>query len=117
MGFSQRMLQSGRKDGSIVHLARSAANELMWHRIRVNIVQPGWTFTEGELRLYSRETLDESAKQMPLGRLCMPADIGKAVVWLSSDEAAYVTGTSIIVDGGQFIEGAPSWTSAGRHGA
>lgn len=140
--FSQRMLQSGRKDGSIVHigsphskgpfkdaidynvtkagsdhLARSAANELMWHRIRVNIVQPGWTFTEGELRLYSRETLDESAKQMPLGRLCMPADIGKAVVWLSSDEAAYVTGTCITVDGGQFIEGAPSWKSAGRHGA
>ena len=38
-------------------------------------------------------------------------------VWLSSDEAAYVTGASLTVDGGQFIETAPSWTSKGRHGA
>jgi len=140
--FSQRMLAAGRKDGSIVHigsphakgpfkdaidynvakagaehLARSAANELMWQGIRVNIVQPGWTYTEGELRLYSQEVLDKSAAMMPLRRLCMPADIGKAVVWLSSAEAAYVVGATITVDGGQFIETAPSWASSGRHGA
>lgn len=97
------------------HLAMSAANELMWHGIRVNIVQPGWTYTEGELRLYSEEVLAKSAAMMPLGRLSMPEDMGKAVVWLCSDEAAYVTGANLSVDGGQFIERGPSWTSTGRH--
>jgi NAD(P)-dependent dehydrogenase (short-subunit alcohol dehydrogenase family) len=138
--FSQRMVLRGQRGGSIIHigsphakgpfkdaidynvtkaganhLALSAANELMWCGIRVNIVQPGWTYTEGELTLYSEEVLAKSASQMPLGRLSMPEDIGKAVVWLCSDEAAYVTGANLTVDGGQFIETAPSWTSKGRH--
>lgn len=140
--FSRRMVAAGISGGSIVHicsphargpfrdaidynvakagsrhLALSAANELMWEGIRVNLVQPGWTLTEGELRLYSKEVLDASAAKMPFGRLCMPEDIGKAVVWLSSEEASYVTGTVLQVDGGQFIETAPSWHSSGRHQA
>merc|ERR1719401_90190 len=138
--FSQRLVSAGRRGGSIIHigsphakgpfkdaidynvakaganhLALSAANELMWHGIRVNIVQPGWTYTEGELQLYSKDVMDKCAAEMPLGRLAMPEDVGKAVVWLCSDEAAYVTGASLTVDGGQFIETAPSWTSVGRH--
>jgi len=135
--FSKRMVSRGETGGSIVHicsphakgpfkgcldynvakagshhLALSAANELMWSGIRVNIIQPGWTLTEGELRLYGESVLDRAAAQMPLGRLSMPADIGKAAVWLCSDEAAYVTGACLVVDGGQFIETAPSWTSS-----
>ena len=55
-------------------------------------------------------------KEMPLRRLCMPEDIGKAAVWLCSEEASYVTGACITVDGGQFIETAPSWKTTGRHG-
>jgi glucose 1-dehydrogenase len=98
------------------HLVLSTANELMWSGIRVNIVQPGWTYTEGELRLYSEEVLQQAAKEMPLRRLCMPEDIGKAAVWLCSEEASYVTGACITVDGGQFIETAPSWKTTGRHG-
>ena len=92
------------------HLALSAANELMWDGIRVNLIQPGWTLTEGEIRLYGQAVLDKAAEQMPLGRLSMPADMGKAAVWLCSEEAAYVTGACLVVDGGQFIETAPSWT-------
>ena len=57
------------------------------------------------------QVLDRAAQQMPLGRLCDAADIGKAAVWFCSDEAAYVTGAQLTVDGGQFIETAPSWTS------
>jgi glucose 1-dehydrogenase len=134
--FSRRMVASELRNGSIIHicsphtrgpfkdcidynvtkaaahhLALSAANELMWSGIRVNMVQPGWTLTEGELRLYGKKKLDHATSQMPLGRLSMPEDIGKAAVWLCSDEAAYVTGATITVDGGQFIESAPSWTS------
>eukprot|EP00929_Paragymnodinium_shiwhaense_P007442 TRINITY_DN111363_c0_g1_i1.p1 TRINITY_DN111363_c0_g1~~TRINITY_DN111363_c0_g1_i1.p1 ORF type:complete len:355 (-),score=57.66 TRINITY_DN111363_c0_g1_i1:150-1166(-) len=97
------------------HLAKSVANELMWKGIRVNTVQPGWTFTEGELRLYSREALTKAGSEMPFGRLGAPEDIGKAAAWLCSDEAAYITGATLRVDGGQFIETAPSWQSKGRH--
>ncbi len=135
--FSQRLVAKGLRGGSVVHicsphakgpfkdcidynvakagshhLALSAANELMWDGIRVNIVQPGWTLTEGEIRLYGLPVLEKAAAQMPLGRLSMPADVGKAAVWLCSEEAAYVTGACLTVDGGQFIETAPSWSSS-----
>jgi NAD(P)-dependent dehydrogenase (short-subunit alcohol dehydrogenase family) len=134
--FARRMVAQGRLNGSIVHicsphakgpfkdcidynvckagshhLALSAANELMWQGIRVNMVQPGWTYTAGEERMYGTKVLDRAASQMPLGRLCNVADVGKAAVWLCSDEAAYVTGACVTVDGGQFIETAPSWTN------
>jgi NAD(P)-dependent dehydrogenase (short-subunit alcohol dehydrogenase family) len=91
------------------HLALSAANELMWFGIRLNLVVPGWTLTQGELRLHGREVLDRAAALMPFGRLCAPSDVGKAAVWLSSDEAAYITGATLQVDGGLHIETAPSW--------
>lgn len=95
-------------------LVLSAANELMWKGIRVNIIQPGWTYTEGELRLYGEEQLANAGAQMPLGRLAKPADIGAAAVWLCSPEASYITGSTLKVDGGAFIETAPSWIAPPR---
>ena len=52
---------------------------------------------------------------MPLGRLGYPIDLGRAAVFLASDDAAYVTGAHLKVDGGQFIEGGPSWDASARH--
>jgi len=46
---------------------------------------------------------------MPLGRMEYPKDLGKAVAFLASDDAAYIAGAEIRVDGGQYIEGGPSW--------
>lgn len=96
------------------HLALSVANELMWKGIRVNFVEPGWTVTKGEIRLYGQKQLDENGKKMPLGRLAQPSDTGKAVVWLCSDEASYVVGTHLKVDGGMFIENGQSWNTPPR---
>ncbi|MEB3100477.1 SDR family NAD(P)-dependent oxidoreductase [Ferviditalea candida] len=96
-------------------LVLSAANELMWKNIRVNIIEPGWTDTPGERTWYSDEHMAEMGSLMPLGRLGRPEDLGKAAVFLASDAAEYVVGTVLKVDGGQFIEGGPSWTSKGRH--
>ncbi|MCL6517472.1 SDR family oxidoreductase [Alicyclobacillus sp.] len=98
------------------HLALSAANELMWHGIRVNILEPGWTDTPGERTWYTDEVMEEMGRRMPLGRMGLPSDLGKAAVFLASDQAAYITGAVLRVDGGQFIEGGASWDSAGRHG-
>jgi NAD(P)-dependent dehydrogenase (short-subunit alcohol dehydrogenase family) len=91
------------------HLALSVANELMWKGIRVNFVEPGWTETAGEIRLYGKKQLDENGKKMPLGRLGRPSDTAKAVCWLCTDDAAFVVGTHIVADGGMFIEGGQSW--------
>ncbi|WP_303801170.1 SDR family NAD(P)-dependent oxidoreductase [Alicyclobacillus macrosporangiidus] len=97
------------------HLALSVANELMWHKIRVNILEPGWTDTPGERTWYSDELLGAMGERMPLGRLGQPTDLGKAAAFLASDAASYIVGAVLRVDGGQFIEGGASWDSSGRH--
>lgn len=96
-------------------LALSAANELMWHGIRVNLIEPGWTDTPGERTWYPDEALYREGKKLPLGRLGSPEDIGHAAVYLASDEAAYVAGTVLTVDGGAFIQG-PAWSGGESHG-
>ena len=97
------------------HLVLSAANELMWYGIRVNLIEPGWTDTPGERTWYTDETLYSEGARLPLGRLATPEDIGRAAVFLASDEAAYVAGAVLRVDGGAFIQG-PAWGAPARHG-
>jgi glucose 1-dehydrogenase len=96
-------------------LALSAANELMWHGIRVNLIEPGWTDTPGERTWYPDEALYREGKKLPLGRLGSPEDIGRAAAFLASDEAAYITGSVLTVDGGAFIQG-PAWAGGESHG-
>lgn len=92
-------------------LVLTAANELMWHKIRVNILEPGWTDTPGERTWYSDEDMKHFGERMPFKRMGIPSDLGKAAVFLASDAAAYVAGAVLRVDGGQFIEGVASWES------
>jgi NAD(P)-dependent dehydrogenase (short-subunit alcohol dehydrogenase family) len=87
------------------------ASELGAHRIRVNAVLPGVIETgmtapmlEGEAP--HRDVLEAAT---PVGRLGSADDIANAVAFLASDEAAFVTGHSIAVDGGQTIHGHPQW--------
>ncbi|MFN7936509.1 MAG: SDR family oxidoreductase [Bryobacteraceae bacterium] len=76
------------------------ASELAQHNIRVNAIEPGWTDTPGERRYFSEELIREEGKKLPLGRLAEPAEIGKAARFLASEDAAYITGTILKVDGG-----------------
>lgn len=85
---------------ALASLSRTIAAELAPHRIRVNSILPGWTDTPGELNFATREQLDEAGRRLPLGRLGRPEDIGQAALYLLSDEAAYVTGCELLVDGG-----------------
>jgi glucose 1-dehydrogenase len=96
-------------------LALSAANELIWHGIRVNIIEPGWTDTPGERTWYTDEALYREGKQLPLGRLGTPEDLGHAAVFLASERAAYICGAVLTVDGGAFVQG-PAWGAPARHG-
>jgi glucose 1-dehydrogenase len=82
------------------HLAKTIARELAPHKINVNIIEPGWIDTPGERESFGADFLEAQGRDLPWGRLGMPADIGKAVAFLCSDEADYITGTILRVDGG-----------------
>ena len=76
------------------------ATELAPHRIRVNVIEPGWTDTPGERDYTSEEVLQERGKQLPLGRLGTIEDIAKGTAYLVSEDGAYVTGSVLRIDGG-----------------
>jgi 3-oxoacyl-[acyl-carrier protein] reductase len=84
-------------------LIRAAAVELAPDGITVNGVEPGNILTEGMRAERSPEFIRAMERSVPLGRLGTPRDVAHAVLFLVSDEAAYVTGTTIIVDGGQIV--------------
>jgi len=98
--------------GGVKLLMQSMAQELAPHKIRVNSIAPGaiktpinrdaWDTPEAEANLL---------KLIPYQRVGDPADIGQAVVWLASDAADYVTGTTLIVDGGMTLY--PGFTTNG----
>lgn len=88
------------------HMAATAAAELLKHRINVNVIEPGWIDTPGEHETFGDELIEKSAPTLPWGRLGTPQDIGRAAVFLCSDYADYVTGTTLLVDGGFALRGA-----------
>jgi 3-oxoacyl-[acyl-carrier protein] reductase len=80
----------------------SLANELGWRKIRINAIAPGPTETEA-LRKTAGSYADELVKTMPIKRLGKPEDMANAVLFLLSDEASWITGHILNVDGGQFM--------------
>ena len=92
---------------AIDHMSRTAAIELATHRIRVNIVHPGWIDTPGERKFFTEDQLAAGAKKLPWKRLGHPNEIGKAVAYLLSDDADYVTGSTLTIDGGVSL---PWWS-------
>ncbi len=93
---------------AIDHMARTAAIELAEHRIRVNIVHPGWIDTPGERKFFTEEQLAAGGAKLPWKRLGRPDEIGKSVAFISSSDADYMTGSTITVDGGVSL---PWWSS------
>ena len=83
----------------VIGMTRVWARELGKFKIRVNAVAPGFIATE-ILRAMPQKVLDAMVEHTPLGRMGDPADIANAYVWLASDQAAYVTGHCLSVDGG-----------------
>jgi 3-oxoacyl-[acyl-carrier protein] reductase len=81
---------------------KTAAMELSRYNTTINAVMPGNIYTEG-LQDLGQDYLDTMAASIPLKRLGDVEDIGNAALFFASDEAAYITGQQIVVDGGQII--------------
>ncbi len=92
--------------GGIEMLTKVAAAELGGHGITVNCVAPGAIETE-RTKLETPDYAGTWAKLTPLGRIGTPADVAKAILFFTSDEAAFVTGQTLWVDGGLFSK--PAW--------
>jgi glucose 1-dehydrogenase len=90
---------SGAK-AAINAMTRTWASELCTHSIRVNSIEPGWVDTPGERITFGNERIDAAGAALPLGRMGRPEDIAGAVAYLISDQASYITGTILRVDGG-----------------
>jgi glucose 1-dehydrogenase len=97
--FARSVAYNAGKTG-LNSMAFTIAGELLSHRINVNVIEPGWIDTPGEREHFGEETLHSAAQRLPWGRMGTPADIGKAVVFLASEDADYITGTTLLVDGG-----------------
>jgi 3-oxoacyl-[acyl-carrier protein] reductase len=81
---------------------RTAAMELAPKKITINAVLPGNIITEGLIDM-GEEYMQQMASAIPAGRLGSVADIGNAALFFATDEAAYITGQSLVVDGGQIL--------------
>lgn len=89
------------KSGQLGFL-KTASMELSRYNTTINAVMPGNIYTEG-LQDLGQEYLDTMAASIPLKRLGQVEDIGNAVLFFASVEAAYITGQTIVVDGGQIL--------------
>lgn len=84
---------------ALVGMARSVTRELGARGITANVVAPGFIDTDMTAEL-PEEQQAEYKKRIPAGRFAAPSEVAKAVAWLASDDAAYISGAVIPVDGG-----------------
>src|SRR4029077_1596878 len=95
---------------AIDHMARSAALELLPHKIKVNIIYPGWTDTPGERKFFSEADIKRGGEALPMGRLATSEEIAHGIFFLVDPETQYTTGATLVMDGGLAL---PWWSKRG----
>ncbi|GCE28639.1 short-chain dehydrogenase [Dictyobacter alpinus] len=102
-----RRLPYGASKGAVISITRSIAMDFVQQKIRANAICPGTVhtpFVEGFLKKNFPQSMDEERKKLharqPIGRMGEPAEIASAALYLASDEAAFVTGSTLVIDGG-----------------
>jgi glucose 1-dehydrogenase len=103
--YARSVAYNAAKSG-LKQMALTIAAELLPHRINVNVIDPGWIDTPAEHETFGSEALARAGPRLPWGRLGTPADIGKAAAFLASDDADYITGAALLVDGGLRLQAA-----------
>jgi glucose 1-dehydrogenase len=95
---------------AIDHMARTAAIELVSHKIRVNVFHPGWIDTPGERKFFSEEQIQVGGQKLPWGRMGTPAEMAKGLAFILSDDCDYMTGSTFSMEGGVSL---PWWSNRG----
>jgi 3-oxoacyl-[acyl-carrier protein] reductase len=98
LGSAGQVNYSASKSG-LIGLARSLTRELGSRGITANVVAPGFIETDMTAELPEAQQ-EEYRKSIPAGRFATPAEVAKVIAWLASDDAAYISGAVIPVDGG-----------------
>ena len=100
-GIATGMAYTASKAG-IIGLTRGLASRVAEFRITVNAVAPGTTRT-GMIGQFTPEQVHALERQIPLGRLCKPEEVASAIKFLCSDEAGFITGAVLDVNGGMYF--------------
>lgn len=103
IGIADRMAY-GVSKAAVAHMTKMLAIEWAGYGIRVNAVAPGSTDTEGRQSLGDPERRKQVISKIPLGRLARPEEIADAVCYLAGPAATFVTGHTLVVDGGTTID-------------
>lgn len=115
-GFSSRVAYSAAKAG-IINLTRSLSSEWALDGVRVNAIAPGYILTEGLRRSEEAGLLDlnDMRRRTPMGHIGEPEDVALAAVFLSSEDARFITGVVLPVDGGYTAYSAPELVPSRPH--
>lgn len=103
---SVRLGPYGAAKAGVMHYTQTVAAELAPHGIRVNCVAPASINTPRAQASQSQERLQEMANAIPLKRLCEPEDVAKAILFMASDLSSFITGQTLMCDGGLSITSA-----------
>src|SRR6195952_2135080 len=94
----------GAAKAAVIYLAKGFSSDLLGRKIRANVITPGTTDTPAFDKFIPAEQIEAVKKHfadtMPIGRIGQPADIGKAAVFLASDDSSFLLGAELLVDGG-----------------
>jgi 3-oxoacyl-[acyl-carrier protein] reductase len=88
----------------VVQVTKALAVELAFKGVRVNAIAPGWFVTEMNDDYLSGEAGDAIKREIPMGRFGNPGDLDGALLLLVSDAGSYITGATIVIDGGQVVQ-------------
>lgn len=94
------MAHSSAARAALENMASTIAIEWSKYGIRAACVAAGLIQTEGMLQYGGQELVDEYAKTVPMGRAGRPEEVAAAIAFLASDGGGYMTGTTVVVDGG-----------------
>jgi NAD(P)-dependent dehydrogenase (short-subunit alcohol dehydrogenase family) len=87
----------------VVQVTKALAVELAFKGVRVNAIAPGWFVTEINDKYLTGEAGEALKRAIPMGRFGKDGDLDGALLLLASDAGSYISGATIVVDGGQVV--------------
>jgi 3-oxoacyl-[acyl-carrier protein] reductase len=102
-GVSKGVVAYATAKAAVVQVTKALAVELAFKGVRVNAIAPGWFVTDINDKYLAGETGEALKRQIPAGRFGKEGDLNGALLLLASDAGSYISGATIVVDGGQVV--------------